>query len=119
MSDPQAEVGADLFDLDPESRQFLIGDVKDAESAGRWSSIARTALPDLLGGGGAQNFARSLSGDRTTFAGDPITPDRALLELLIGPMRNVEESKMRAGQAMERQDRTATGVAKKKAKRGD
>ena len=116
---PGSDVGAGLAGLeeDPETMQALFGDVESESRRAALEHLARTVLPDLLGGGGSQNLIRSLTGDRTTFLGDPISPERALLELLIGPMRNVEEAQMRAGQALERQGQVADSVQRKKAKR--
>jgi len=121
ISQPGAETGAALAGLedDPDLMQMLFGDVASEANRARAASAARTALPDLLGGGGSQNLVRSLTGDRTSFLGEPIGPGRALAELLMGPMRNVEEAQLQALLALERQEGVATSVAKKKAKRGD
>ena len=117
QSVPGAETGAALADLDPDTMQVMFGDVASETNRARAASVARTALPDVLGGGGAQNLIRSLTGERKTFAGDPITPSRAIAELLLGPFRNVDEAQLRALLALEKQEGVATRVARKQASR--
>jgi len=99
--------------VDPETQRMILDLIGEGPS--RTAQAARVLLPEMLGGGAAQNIVAAARG-KTDIMGQPITISRALIESLLGKQRSLEEARIGAGKDVEELGKFAERQAARRAR---